>query len=187
MIYIIIQNGENAMDNFAEQLVKKNETQADKTRRISLLIVGILLTAAIAALAVLQLGNFLVSILGFALAVACGYGTYAIYRNSFVEYEYTFTNGELDVDKIINQSKRTEMIVVEVREFTDFGRYDENMKETEEMTVISASDSISKHEFYADFDHAEYGTTRLIFAPDDRMMENIRKFLPAKLRSKQIL
>ena len=175
------------MDNFAEQLVKKNVTQSDKTRRTALLIVGILLTVTITGLAILQMGNFLISIFGFLLAVGCGYGTYAVYRNSFVEYEYTFTNGELDVDKIINQTKRTEMVIVEVRDFTDFGRYDENMKETEEMTVISASDGVLKHEYYADFDHAEYGSTRLIFAPDERIMENIKKFLPAKLRGKTIL
>ena len=175
------------MDNFAEQLVKKNETQSDKTRRIALLIVGILLTLTITALAVLQMGNFILSIIGFVLAVICGYGTYINYRNSFVEYEYTFTNGELDIDKIIAQTKRYEMVTVEVRQFTDFGKYDENMKETEEMTVVAASDNVLKHEYYADFTHEEYGSTRLIFSPDERMMENIRRFLPAKLKSKQIL
>ena len=43
------------MDNFAEQLVKKNETSSDKTRRVMIIIVGVLFTLALAVLAVLQL------------------------------------------------------------------------------------------------------------------------------------
>ena len=170
------------MDNFAEQLVKRNETSSDKKRRNALLIVGILLTLTMAAFAVMQLGAPLRAFFGLLLAAACGYGTFFTYRNSFVEYEYAFTNGELDIDKITAKSKRTPMVSTEVRQFTDFGKYDENIKETEEMTLIMATDNIASHEYYADFTH---GKTRLIFSPDERMLENIGKFLPAKLRTKQ--
>ena len=40
-------------------------------------------------------------LLGFALSAVAGYGTYYYVQNTYVEYEYTFTNGDLDVDKII--------------------------------------------------------------------------------------
>ena len=43
------------MDTFAEQLVKKNETSADKKRRIILILLGILLTIAMTLLSFLQL------------------------------------------------------------------------------------------------------------------------------------
>lgn len=173
------------MDNFAEQLVKRNETQSDKTRRNALLVVGILLTVTLAVFAVLQLGAPVRAFFGLLLAAACGYGTFFTYRNSYVEYEYTFTNGELDIDKITAKSKRTGMVSTEVRQFTDFGKYSENMKETEEMTLVMATDNIAAHEYYADFTHEEHGKTRLIFCPDERMLENIEKFLPARLRTKQ--
>jgi len=170
------------MDNFAEQLVRRNETSSDKTRKTALLIVGILLTAALAAFALLQIGAPLRAFVGLLLAAAAGYGTFFMYRNSYVEYEYAFTNGELDVDKITAKTKRTSMVSVEVRNFTAFGKYSEDIKETEEMTIVLASDNIASHEYYADFTHAEHGSTRLIFTPDERMLENIEKFLPAKLR-----
>ncbi|OPZ21541.1 MAG: hypothetical protein BWZ04_00872 [Firmicutes bacterium ADurb.BinA205] len=108
-----------------------------------------------------------------------------MYRNSYVEYEYAFTNGELDIDKITAKSKRTSMVSTEVRQFTAFGKYDDNMKETEEMTLVMATDNIAAHEYYADFTHEEHGKTRLIFCPDEKMLENIRKFLPARLRTEQ--
>ncbi|MBO4523480.1 hypothetical protein [Ruminococcus sp.] len=173
------------MDNFAEQLVKKNETNADKTRRIAMLIVGILFTAALLLLAILA-RRPLIMFLGFALSVVAGYGTYYYVQNTYVEYEYTFTNGDLDVDKIIAKKKRHEMLSTNIRKFTDFGKYEEGMEETDDMTVIMATDNIASHEYYADFTDESVGSARLIFVPDERMLENIKKFLPAKLRTKQL-
>ena len=171
------------MDNFAEQLVKKSESSSDRTKRVVLLICGILMTLALAVTAFLQLGQPLMAILGFLLAVSGGVGTYVMFTNSFVEYEYTFTNGELDIDKIIAQRRRQEMLSTDVKKFTAFGQYNEDMEETDDMTVVIASDNIASHEYYADFQHEEYGSTRLIFAPDERMLENIVRSLPAKIRS----
>ena len=72
------------MDNFAEQLVKKNETSSDKTRRIMIIVVGILFSASLAVLALLQLRNPLVALLGFVLAVLSGYGTFNVVQNTYV-------------------------------------------------------------------------------------------------------
>jgi hypothetical protein len=124
--------------------------------------------------------------LGFALAAVAGYGTYYFVQNTYVEYEYTFTNGDLDVDKIIAKKKRHEMLSTSIRKFTDFGKYEDGMEETSDMTVIMATDNIASHEYYADFTDETVGSARLIFVPDERMLENIRKFLPAKLRTKQL-
>ena len=173
------------MDNFAEQLVKKNETGSDRTRRTMMTIVGILLSLSLAVLSVLQLGSPLVSLLGFILAVAAGFGTYRMIQNTKIEYEYTFTNGELDVDKIIAQKKRREMMSTNVRQFTDFGKYSDDIEESEDMTVILATDNIASHEYYADFTDENIGKARLIFAPNEKMLENIQKFLPARLRNRQ--
>ena len=51
-----------------------------------------------------------------------------------------------------------------------------------DMTVVIASDNIASHEYYADFQHEEYGLTRLIFAPDERILDNIKKSLPPQLK-----
>ncbi len=173
------------MDNFAEQLVTRNETQSEKTKKTALLMIGILITILMALSAVIQFGKPLMAFLGLILAAAAGYFTYFKYRSSYVEYEYTFTNGTLDVDKIVAKSKRYELLTVEVKSFTAFARYDDSAaeQETEDMTVIMPSDNIAAHEYYADFTHDEYGETRLVFAPNEKMLDNIRKFLPAKLRN----
>ena len=103
------------MDNFAEQLVKKNETSGDKTRRVLMVIVGIFFALALAALAVLQLRTPLIALLGFALAVAAGYGTFHIVQNTFVEYEYTFTNNQLDFAQVFNNKKRKNLGTMNIK------------------------------------------------------------------------
>ncbi len=170
------------MDNFAEQLVKRSETSSDKTKRLILIIVGVFFTVVIAGLAVLQLTKPIFAMLGLILAAVAGYGTYFAVQGSYVEYEYTFTNGELDVDKIVAKKKRTAMVSTDIKKFTAFGKYTDGMDESEDMTVVIASDNIASHEYYADFQHEEYGLTRLIFAPDERILDNIKKSLPPQLK-----
>ena len=172
------------MDNFAEQLVKKNETNSDKTRRVMLIVVGVLFTLSLLVLSLFQIRNPIISVLGLALAAAAGYGTYHFVQNTYIEYEYSFTNGELDVDKIIAKKKRHEMLSTSVRQFTAFGKYDDSIEETDDMTIVFATDNIASHEYYADFNDESVGSARLVFSPDERMLENITKFLPAKLRTK---
>ncbi len=172
------------MDNFAEQLVKRNETSSDRTKRILTAVGGTAGTVVLALFGFLTLGNPLLSLIGFILAVGAGYGTFFLVQSSHVEYEYAFTNGELDIDKIIAKKRRKSLLSIEVSKFTDFGKYNDDLEETAEMTVVISSDNIASHEYYADFQHEYYGLTRLVFSPDDRMLDNMKRFLPAKLRSK---
>lgn len=170
------------MDNFAEQLVSRNETRSEKINKIATLISGILFTICLALMGILQLSRLPIALMFFILAVGGGYVTYLLFQGRYVEYEYTFTNGELDIDKIIARKKRKALLSVEVRTFSDFGKYSDDMEESEDMTVVFATDNIASNEYYADFDHKEYGKTRLVFVPDEKMLGNIKKFLPAKLR-----
>ncbi len=173
------------MDNFAEQLVKKELTNSDKTKNVLTVVGGIALTIIFAVGSFFMLSSIMIAFIGMILAIACGCGTFLMSRNFNVEYEYTFTNGELDIDKIIAQSKRKPMLTIQISKFTDFGKYDENTsEETDEMTVILATNNIASKEYYADFPHEEFGMTRLIFCPNERMRENIVKFLPMPLRKK---
>ncbi|MBR4627161.1 MAG: hypothetical protein IKO47_05605 [Ruminococcus sp.] len=171
------------MDNFAEQLVKKNETSADRNRRLGIAIGGISLTVLLTLMSFIQLNRPALALLGILLAVAAGIGTYFLLQNTYVEYEYTFTNGDLDIAKIIAKKKRTELLSVSVRSFTSFGKYSDDIEESEDMTVIFVTDNIASHEYYADFQNEEYGSARLVFAPGKKMMSNIVKALPGKLRA----
>ena len=171
------------MDNFAEQLVSRCETRSEKLSRIGTLISGILFSICLVLLGILQLARLPIAIMAFILAAGGGYVTYLLIQGRSVEYEYTFTNGELDIDKIIARKKRKALLSVEVRTFSAFGKYSDDMEESEDMTVGFATNNIASDEYYADFDHSDYGKTRLVFVPDERMLGNIKKFLPTKIRN----
>lgn len=173
------------MDNFAEQLVRKEPTGTDKIKSIMYLLSGIAVTIILAALGIIFLGKGLITFIFPVAAAAAGYATFFIERNTKVEYEYTFTNGDLDIDKIIAQTKRKEMLTIPVSKFTNFGKYDDNTpEETADMTVIMATDNIASHEFFADFPHEEYGSARLVFSPNEKMLSNIKKSLHPSIRNK---
>lgn len=173
------------MDNFAEQLIKKEATGAEKIKNTAYVVSGIVFSLIALILALALLGHGILTFVLLVAAAAAGYFTYYTIRNTKVEYEYTFTNGDLDIDKIIAQTKRKEMLSIQVSKFTAFGKYDDSTpEETADMTVIMATDNVASHEFYADFPHEEFGNTRLIFAPDLKMLSNIKNSLHPSIRNK---
>ena len=174
------------MDHFMEELVvKRTRTFNDVLYLFSNVVM--VLTALIAFMMISTLlRGFHIILLLIALANGAIAFLLFLYRDRLrTEYEYTFTNGELDIDKIIAQTKRKEMITVQVSKFTAFGRYDQNTpEETADMTVIMATDNIAEHEFYADFQHEDYGNARLVFVPNERVISNIINSLHPSIRSK---
>lgn len=172
------------MDNFAEQIVKRNMTKSEKSKRSAVLVCGVIVTILLTVAAMLMLASPLIAFAGLVFAAGAGYGTYFYVQNTDVEYEYTFTNGELDIDKIIAKKRRKSLVSIDISKFADFGRYEDSTEETDDMTVVIASNNIAQQEYYADFPHEEYGSTRLIFCPNEKMLENINKFLPRALRTR---
>ncbi len=170
------------MDNYAEQLVKREQTGSDKRKKALTYVFGIMMAAVLLMTVVLTFGSIM-SIIAVVLAIAAVYGTFAFGESMQVEYEYLMTNGEMDIDKIIAQKKRKTLITVDVRKFESFGKYDDSTDEDENMTVVICSDNIASHEYYADLNHPEHGSTRIIFSPSSKMLEAMKIYMPAKLRN----
>ena len=104
------------MDLFAERLIPKKIEGKD------IAICALLFIAAIALSVIVFIFAGFVAIIVTALAL---YGAYYLSMGIlFVEYEYTLTNDELDIDKIIAKRKRIELKVYNVKEFTEGGKYD---------------------------------------------------------------
>ncbi len=170
------------MDHFAEQLVKKQSTTFDELKKVLIIAGTVLLTLITLYLSFTSIPIAIVLPVGFVYL-----GVY-LFRMSNTEYEYSCTNGTLDIDKILGQSKRVSMLSVEVSSFLAFG-YAHEAEETEGITTFSAvgipfagSESAPQN-YYADFDHEEHGRCRLLFTPEEKLIEAMTPFLPRKLRS----
>jgi len=95
-------------DVFYEQLVKRQPTGKDRLIRVAA-ILGVVL--------VFVLGTLFLQVIGWALTVAAGFGVYILFGRLKKEYEYSFTNGELDIDVIYNKSSRKRVFSGHVRDF----------------------------------------------------------------------
>lgn len=163
------------MDTFAEQLVIKPMTSGDQAKKIGL----------IAAAGILCLGFAYLSltVMPLLLLVVCAiaYGGYFLVTGMNVEYEYSVTNGELDVDKIIAKRKRKHMLTVRISDFETFGLESE-AKFDNNLTTFLVGDGDEAHYYAADFQHESLGRVRLVFSPNERILEAIRPSLKRGIR-----
>lgn len=172
------------MDTFAEQLVKKKLSGKEKFKRNMILSSSIVLGGLVVIFSASFFYYYLFA--GIVVCAAMIFGGVWFSRNmSNIEYEYSITNGEFDIDKIICQSKRKSFLSVNVSDFTDYGRYDENTTETDDNTTfILACDGTEKGYWYADFNNGQYGKSRLLFSPDEKIRNCIRPYLSSSLKMK---
>ena len=172
------------MDHFAEQLVKKYHSPKDDVKK------ALIITGA----AVITLVSLLLTFMGFPLAlilpVCAIWAAWYLLKLSHVEYEYSCTNGELDIDKIMGQDKRKSLLSVNVGTFTVFGKSGQVKESDDDMTTFAAmgislmggGDDDDNDTYYAEFEHPEHGKCCLYFCPDARMREAMEPFFSRELK-----
>lgn len=167
-------------DTFAEQLVKKSQNSSDSMKKVLILAGGGVIVA------LLLYVSFFITPFALLLVAGAIYVLYMLVIGLNIEYEYTVTNGSLDIDKIIAKRKRVSMISVDVKDFTAFGNfedYDDDFSGTTVLTTgIDKVDEVEKPPYYADFNHESYGEVRLVFSPDEKVLECIKPYLPRNLK-----
>lgn len=94
------------MDNFYEQLVTTQKTTKYKIANGATYVFGVLAFLSLGG------GNFLMGLVVLAIAI----GLFFLKRNLYIEYEYGFTNGEIDVDKIFEMTRRKRVLTFTVKD-----------------------------------------------------------------------
>ena len=167
-------------DVFKEQLVKRNSTAKDTAIRLCAGVLVLLVTIAAFML-----------IPGFApiVAVAAVFG--AMYLTSFlkVEYEYIFTNGELDIDAIYNRSRRKRMFSANVKEFEIMAHVEDPnhsgaFQGTQE--TLDFSSGSTGPDSYAFITNKNSKRVKVIIQPNEKMLKAISGVMSrAKLHIKR--
>lgn len=167
------------MDTFMEKLVTKRKKLAD-----NFIIAGIIFGAMI--LIMLSLSIQAINQLGLGVFFAAGiaYFAYRLITSKNVEYEYTVTNGELDIDKITSRRKRKRLFSASCKEFDILSRVKSNSFSQSVQSIkkrIDATSSIdSPDAFFATLNY-KGEKTLLIFEPDERMLNNFKIYIPRKI------
>lgn len=170
------------MDQFAEQLVRKYHSAKDDLKRVGI----------IAGTVVICIFSVLLVMIGYPIAlvlpVCAIWLAWYLLRLQNVEYEYSCTNGTLDIDKILGQDKRKSMLSIDVSTFTRYGKAEETEESDDDRTTFSAmGESLMGGEddsetYYAEFDHPEHGKCALYFSPDSRLRDALEPFLSREIK-----
>ncbi|MCI8554251.1 MAG: hypothetical protein HFJ80_04820 [Clostridiales bacterium] len=163
------------MDAFVEQIVVRK-----KSGREYALITGIVL----AALAVLGLAYFfLLPYLGvffFLLVLGTGYGAWWLITEQNVEYEYSVTNGDIDIDQIIARRRRKRVVSVSGAKLESCQPYDPAafVGRSFDRRVEAAAVSSGEGLWCFTYRSKKNGHTLVIFQPEPRVLELLRAGLP---------
>jgi len=105
-------------DVFKEQIVKRKQTTKHTIIRIALIFV----------VTIVFFVSFALGIGPFAVLITAGAIFGALYIHSFfiIEYEYIFTNGELDIDIIYNRSRRKRVFSAHVNTIEVMAHVEDN-------------------------------------------------------------
>lgn len=122
------------------------------------------------------------------LIAAIGFGVlfYFYYTGTNVEYEYIFVNGELDIDKIMNQSRRKRALTFDMghleilapEDSVYLGGYEGRSCKTYDFS--SNSDNGGKR--YILYGNENNGTVKIILEPNDNILNDMRMHSPGKVK-----
>ena len=167
-------------DVFKEQLVKREKNGKDTMKKIGIII------GALVLIIILSMIPFIIR-LGLLLPLIVVIGWLAIFfiRRLNQEFEYVFTNGELDIDRIYNKSKRKRALSIDVRSIhvlinakhPDYQQETNNIKETFDFSSGIETDNL----YAAVLDH-DGKRTKLLMEPNDTLLDAIKMYIPRKVK-----
>jgi len=119
---------------------------------------------------------------------ALAYGCFVLRNNQRIEYDYTFTNGILDIAKVINNSKRKKLISTDIREFEVMApTSDEGFNRMLNHKGIEQKLNYFLNRggglYYAVFTH-DGKKTLLVFEPSEEMVQMMKPYNPRNIKTK---
>lgn len=158
------------MDTFFEQIIKMKPTAKD-----ALLYLAIWGGAGLLVLA------FLLFLPEYALIAIVGliFGAWKLSSKLLIEYEYIFTNGDLDFDKITAKSSRKRIASVNCGRVEKYGKYNWGSSALGSVKkVYTFCNQKDENAVYMIVPHKNEGMVLIVFAPDTRLKEAIEKAVP---------
>ena len=163
------------MDVFIEKLVKRQKTIVD-ILLIILIIAGTLLLSYLIMMFIPQFAMILI--------IGLFYLAYVLISKLNIEYEYALTNGELDIDMIINQKQRKRLLSVNCKDFDVVAKvnslqYTKEIKECKNKKDYSSRSKNAEVWFISMIKDGQ--PTVILFEPMERMIDNFAIYIPRKV------
>jgi lipopolysaccharide export LptBFGC system permease protein LptF len=156
------------MDVFVEQIIKKKYDFMD-----SLIVFGtLLLSFVLVALCLMFFPFALILVIIGDIALA-----YYIISSRNIEFEYSITNGDITIDKIINKSRRKRIISIDAHDIEFIGKdKPTNIKNNYIRLNVSQSQN-NESNWYFSGHNSQKGNVFVLFTPNDKVLSAIKPFL----------
>ncbi|MBP8989328.1 MAG: hypothetical protein KBG64_03810 [Clostridia bacterium] len=166
-------------DTFMEKIVRRRKTGQDYLK-----MAGLVLAAFVLLTALMMFGGY-ISFLVPLLLVGLFYGLWYFLTSLNKEYEYIVTNGDLDIDMIVNRRRRKRVFTGKAREFEVMAKVNsDDYREAQKgkYVLLDCSESIQSPDNWFFITDYKGQRTMVIFAPDERMLKNMKRFNPSKIK-----
>lgn len=163
------------MDTFVEQIVVKKKDAREK-----FLVIGV----AFLALALMVTVFLIFAPMGFFAPVfllwaAIGYGAWWVVTMQNIEFEYSITNGDVDIDRIVARRKRNRLVSVRGQKIESAGAYTAAVQNRKFDRVVMTAPSLGEDGlYYFTYHSKKNGSTLVVFMPDERVKDAFYKSLP---------
>ncbi|NLG93682.1 MAG: hypothetical protein GX485_09075 [Clostridiales bacterium] len=158
------------MDIFIEQLIKRKKGSKDILIWVGVLLGIIIILFLVFAMAPVLLLPVLIGLIAAA---------YFILSSRNIEYEYSVTNSDITIDKIINRRKRKNVLSVDAHDIEFLGKYtpkDPHAKSG--VQRINASDNEKGENAWCfTARHPQKGNVFVLFSPNEKVLASIKPFL----------
>ena len=156
---------------FKEQLVKRQSNTKDTLKRV-----GIIIAASIISVIALAMAQAIAPF----IVVAIVFGAWFLMSFLKTEYEYSFTDGELDIDVIYNRSRRKRVFTARVNDFEIMAHVDDKMRMGEfssAQEVRDYSSGVTNENTYAFLINYKGKRLKVIIEPNELMLKAIATVL----------
>jgi len=135
--------------------------------------IGLIIAAFLLSFIFILFSNYLMS-LTLLLIVGAFFGAFYLIKTSSKEYEYIYTDGEIDVDMISGRSRRKRLVTIKTEFITNIEKYTvdshKRLSTPDVKKTLDLSDG-NPHNSYIVMANINSTKTMIILSPSQRLME----------------
>lgn len=165
------------MDIFVESIVTRKKGSREKILSIGLIIISVIITF---------MAGIIIGPSGIIFLLIAGliFGNWYIISSFNIEYEYSITNGEIDIDKIINKRRRKKMFTadckyIEIMAKMTSDKYNESIAAVPKK--IKAVSSMESPDVYFAMINNSGKRALIYFEPNEKFMKTLKTIIPSKI------
>lgn len=160
-------------DIYVEHMVKRRVTPLVIATKVAIILAGIAGFFLILTLSPLLQGfAFLGLLLGIGVLVFAGW----LFRGQSLEYEYTITNGEVDIDRIVARTSRKRMLNFHCRDVERLAPFQPGQGKLPGKVVAACSHPQDDNVWCCTVKGSQPMT--LVFNPNQAFLDAMKRFLP---------